>query len=158
MQGLPVTRQAAEHIGVKFVHHFGGVNHRSLVVRIVEGIHQPAIGLHVFDVQRAMGTEVTEGAFRQRQALADAAARHAAAKAEAEAEAKAEAERSGGGGASDKALPGPPEGIHRTVWEAALSRGVYAPLAPSARCLHATIIGAPGSGMRRLTAFVALDE
>jgi adenylate kinase family enzyme len=87
---------------------------------------------------------------RMRKALADAAAHHAAAKAEAEAEAKAEAERSGGGGASDKALPGPPEGIHRTVWEAALSRGVYAPLAPSARCLHATIIGAPGSGKTTL--------
>ena len=45
---------------------------------------------------------------------------------------------------------GPPEGIHPAVWTAAVARGVYAPLAPSACRLHATVLGAPGSGKTSL--------
>jgi hypothetical protein len=47
----PVTRQTAEHVGVELVHHFGGVNHGGLIVRVVQRVHQAAIGLHVLDVQ-----------------------------------------------------------------------------------------------------------
>ncbi|MNI83455.1 hypothetical protein D3C73_1402600 [compost metagenome] len=47
------------------------MNDGGLVLRVIQRVHQSTVGLHMFDIERAVGTEVAEGAFRQVQALAN---------------------------------------------------------------------------------------